>query len=177
MRKVLYILGQLRDSDLQWLVDAGTPRDVEPGEVLIREGEPIDSLFVVVQGELGVEKAGTELARLSAGEVVGEMSFLDGKPPNATVSARAPARVHAIARARLRAKLAADSDFAARFYKALGVFLAGRLDRTDALIGAGPRVAGELPDPDQDAISPEVLDNVVLAGTRFEWFLERLGGR
>ena len=29
MRKVLYILGELEDSDLQWLLDAGTPASVE----------------------------------------------------------------------------------------------------------------------------------------------------
>ena len=87
MRKVLYILGQLEDTDLQWIVDAGSLRSVDAGTEIIQEGVPLESLFIVVSGELTVAKGGQEIARLSIGEIVGDMSFVDGRPATAAVCA------------------------------------------------------------------------------------------
>jgi len=177
VRKVLYILGKLQDSDLQWLLEAGAARNCSAGSVLIHEGKPIDSLFIVIEGEFSVEKGGAELARLDVGEVVGEMSFLDARPPSATVTALVDAVVFAVPQIRLRNKLRSDSDFAARFYHALCLFLADRLDRTDTLIGKGRRV-GPTGKPERAGeISADAMDSVFLAGTRFNWFLDRVRGR
>ena len=71
-------------------------------EVMIQEGGELASLFIIVQGELIVSTGGNELARLSTGEVVGEMSLLDSRPPNATVTAVKPALVYEISREALR---------------------------------------------------------------------------
>lgn len=62
------------------------------GEVVVKEGDPGDSLFVVVQGEVGVTTRGpdgkeVELARLGEGEFFGEVSLLSGKPRTATITA------------------------------------------------------------------------------------------
>jgi len=167
MRKMLYILGELEDSDLQWLLDAGSPRPVTGGEQIIREGSHNDELFIVVDGDLAVTRAGQEIAHLGAGEVVGDMSLLDSRPPTATVEASQDSIVHAIPQARLRSKLRSDSEFAARFYRALCIFLANRLSQ-----GGGPRTAA---DPGaEEEISPDVLEAVALAGARFDWFLQRV---
>jgi CRP-like cAMP-binding protein len=177
MRKVLYILGKLQDSDLQWLLEAGAARPVSKGAVLIEEGQPIESLFIVVEGEFSVEKAGAELARLDVGEVVGEMSFLDARPPSATVTALGDALVFAVPQSRLRSKLRTDPEFAARFYHAMCLFLADRLDRTDTMIGKGRRVAEGGKPARAGEISADAMDSVFLAGTRFNWFLDRVRGR
>jgi diguanylate cyclase (GGDEF)-like protein len=61
-------------------------RKLEAGEVLIAEGRPNQSLFVVLEGELSVRLscAGcAPLAQLRAGEVVGELSTIDGQPTSA----------------------------------------------------------------------------------------------
>ena len=100
MRKVLYILGELEDSDLQWLFDAGKPRYVTANTQIIQEGSPLDSLFIVVDGKLSVARLGRELARLGAGEVVGDMSLLDSRPPSATVTALQDSMVFSIPQTR-----------------------------------------------------------------------------
>ena len=174
MRKVLYILGELDDTDLQWLLDAGSARTVAGDTEIIREGEPLDDLFIVVGGELSVRKAEREIARLGSGEVVGEMSLLDSRPPSATVVAAADALVFAIPQRSLRSKLDQDTAFAARFYRALCTFLANRLSRTDIMVGAGARRVIEDEPEAEEEISPDALQNVALAGARFDWFLQRI---
>ncbi len=176
MRKVLFILGKLQDPDLQWLLEAGSARAVERGQVLIHESRPVDSLFIVIDGEFAVEKGGAELARLDVGEVIGEMSFLDSRPPSATVTAVDAAVVFAIPKERLRSKLRTDSRFAARFYHAMCMFLADRLYQADARIsssGPGAPASGR---GAADEISPDAMDTVFLAGVRFNWFLDRVRG-
>jgi CRP-like cAMP-binding protein len=170
MRKVLYILGELQDSDLQWLLDSGRSLRVAGGAHLIREGVPLSELFIVVEGRLAVTKGTRELARLGVGEVVGEMSMIDSHLPSATVRAEQESVVFAIPQERLRSKLRGDPGFGARFYRALCVFLVHRLARTDALVALAAAPAEEAP---ADEIAPEMLDSVVLAGARFEWFLQR----
>jgi len=174
MRKVLYILGELEDSDLQWILDAGTPFVVAANRDVITEGVDTEHVFILIDGELLVAKNGKELARLGAGEIVGEMSMLDSRPPSATVTALTDVTVFAVPKITLRTKLDKDSSFAARFYRALCVFLANRLGRSDQMIGAGARSASEILASEDDEISPDAMENVALAGARFDWFLQRV---
>jgi CRP-like cAMP-binding protein len=160
MRKVLFIFGQLSDGDVVWLARHGRRRRVKQGGVLIREGEPIDALYVVLEGELDVV-VGAErrrVARLLAGEVVGEMSFIDARPPSATVSAATDAVLFTIAKATLTQRLTADAAFAARFYKAIATFLS---DRVRQATGGGDDPAAK------DEVDDNVLDNLDRAGARF----------
>ncbi len=64
---------------------------LEPGEVLFREGDSGDNLYVIASGRLRVEKARGEInqkiSSLGPGEFVGEMSVLTGCGRSATVIA------------------------------------------------------------------------------------------
>lgn len=175
MRKVLYILGVLQDIDLQWLIDVGQIRRLPAGSEIIHEGGSVDSLFIVLDGELQVTKGDLEIAQLSAGEVVGEMSLLDSRPPTATVTATTQAIVFAVPRKTLRAKLERDTEFSARFHRALCVFLANRLGRTNMLVGAHGRRQPEAEEA-EDEMGNDLLDSVAIAGARFDWFRKRLLG-
>jgi CRP-like cAMP-binding protein len=171
VRKGLYFLGILNDADIDWLVAAGSRRDVGAGSTLISEGRQIDSIYLVIDGAFAVRTAalrGREVARLLSGEVVGEMSFVDHAPSSATVQALEPSLVLDIPRRRLNNKLAEDSGFAARFYRALSMFLADRLRNTVALL-AGGAATGSGVEMDFDA-----LDGVSVAGARFDWIQRRL---
>jgi len=94
MRKALFLLGRLSDEDVEWMIAYGRQRTVRAGDVLIRQGEPVEDLFLVLHGSFRVwdERAERELARLTSGEIVGEMSFVDANPPSATVAANPAAR-------------------------------------------------------------------------------------
>ncbi len=64
---------------------------LKAGEVLVREGERSNQLFWLMHGQLEVVKVvqnhQVRLNTIEAGELVGELSFLDQKPRSATVKA------------------------------------------------------------------------------------------
>lgn len=63
----------------------------EPGEVLVREGEPGQQLIVILEGNVRIERNGQTVARMQDGDFFGEMALLDGQTRSATVIADSPA--------------------------------------------------------------------------------------
>jgi CRP/FNR family transcriptional regulator, cyclic AMP receptor protein len=175
MRKVLYIFGLLADADIEWMARAGVARRIERRESIIEEGKPHDSLILVLDGEFVVSSEGVgEIARLGAGEIVGEVSFVDPAPSSATVAASAPARALFIDKQLLADRLEADVAFAARFYRALAIFLADRLRRMDRRVSYGEAASLEGDAMLEDELNLDVLDGVSLAGDRFNRLLRLL---
>jgi CRP-like cAMP-binding protein len=173
MRNFLFVMGELADKDIDWLIGAGTMRQLAPGTVIIREGVKIDSIYIVLDGTLEVILSGPAKApaqTLMAGEIVGELSFLDSRPPLATVRARTACSVFAIPREALRKHLETNHAFAAGFYRALGISLAVRF-RSLSARAAGAGNEAYLAAADQ--LDDEQLDTVNLASTRFDWMLRR----
>lgn len=163
MRKVLFIFGQLTDTDVDWLASQGHRERLPAGSVLIREGVPVETLYIVLEGEVVVRREASNrmVAKLGAGEIVGEMSFIDARPPSATVLTATDAVLFAISKDRLQAGLDQNVAFAARFYRAVATFLSDRVRRATAVEqGIEPEIADELDDT--------VLDNLDRAGVRFD---------
>ena len=59
----------------------------EPGDVVFREGELGDALYVVVRGAVEIRRGDDAIARITAPNVFGEMSVLDACPRSATAVA------------------------------------------------------------------------------------------
>jgi len=177
MRKALYILGILDDEDANWLASNGKGRRVTRGTVIIQQGVPSNSVFILIDGQLVVHSAKVEIAKLFAGEIVGEISFVDSRPPSATVSAAADSQVLEIDKNSLRNKLQKDLGFASRFYLSLATFLADRLRVSTARLSeiqGGERAGLE---EDLDELPTEMLENTALASARFDMIVKRLGTR
>jgi CRP/FNR family cyclic AMP-dependent transcriptional regulator len=179
MRKVLFLFGQLNDDDVEWMLRAGQKRFVPTGGVLIEQGVPVDSVFILLEGKLAVSLrsrrgAERELARLNAGEIVGEMSFVDARPPSATVRAAEDSTVFALSKTTLNAKLAADQGFGARFYRALAIYLSTTVRERHRDLGTGEAAEGEEEEDDADELDSNVLDGVYLAGERFDRMVKRV---
>ena len=106
------------------------------------------------------------MAELKAGEVLGEISFVDARPPSASVRAEIESKVGAIPRAALQAKLRQDVGFAARFYQSLAVFLADRLRTTTGSLGSRDlQLAEDVEDVDE--LASHLMANISMAGMRF----------
>lgn len=174
MERILFILGILEDEDIDWLVGAGTRQEVAVNEILIREGQANSAIYLILSGQFMVtieRSSDAQIARLSGGEVVGEMSFVDHLPASATVTAIEPSVVLSIPRAVLEKKLSQDIAFAHRWYQALATLLSIRLR------GTVRHLEAEFWEPimlDMDLLSPDMADNMKLGGIRFDWMMRRL---
>jgi CRP/FNR family cyclic AMP-dependent transcriptional regulator len=172
MKKAILLLGELNNDDLNWMVLRGVKKNLQPGTILIEEGKLIDALYITLTGTLSVliESLGSkELARLSSGEVVGEISFIDARPPLATVKAIEESMVLGIPRLHLTAKLQQDLGFASRFYHAISLCLADRLRGTVRRLGYGHEI--DIPEAEQE-MNPNVLEHLELSKAKFNWLME-----
>ena len=76
--------------DLEFLASRVDEVSLKPGQTLIREGQPTDSFFILMTGNVQVTRSGKPAARLGPGEFVGEIGMLDRGPATATVTADGP---------------------------------------------------------------------------------------
>src|SRR3984957_8099945 len=163
MRKVFYILTRLNDEDVDWMAAVGQRQRLDVGRVLIRQGRTIEALIFVLDGQVAVSIAGLgEVARLGSGEILGEMSLVDESPPSATVTVVAPTQILAIDKQRLVDRLESNAAFAARFYRAIAMFLSIRMRSTVQRLGYG-----NAPASTEEELDLALLDTVHIAGARF----------
>lgn len=199
LRDVLFILGRLNDSDIDWLLAVGIQQKIMANTILISEGGPVDALYILLDGTMtvfvsedrrnplvqafaaieGRKTMSREISKLSKGEIVGETPFIDTRLPAATIRATTDASVLAIPRQQLAAKLQQDVGFASRFYCVIATLLANRIQGMLSRIGYGRRIyrSGQSLDHKlayEDELDATALDQMTLAGTRFEWMLGRL---
>ncbi len=172
----VYVFGLLTDADVAWMAQAGVRRPVKDREILIREGVPVQSVILLLQGECVItEHAAGEIVRLGAGEIVGEISFLDASPPSATVTAVGDGLALFLDKETLARRLEEDVAFASRFYRALAIFLADRLRGTTRRIRGGDGAARPDPQPvamgEPDSRIPGVVS---IARDRFDRLLKML---
>lgn len=74
-------------SEIWELLRASEWREMEQGEEIVREGEMDDRFYVIVDGGVGVERAGKEVAILGQGDCFGEASYVSGARRTATIRA------------------------------------------------------------------------------------------
>jgi CRP-like cAMP-binding protein len=171
---VLFIFSVLTDGDVEWLAHAGERVHADPGMILIPLGSRVEYLYFVLEGRLAIKtKSGDPIAYLESGEIIGEMSLVDPAPTTVSVEVAADATMLRIPDAVVREKLASDPPFAARFYRALCVFLADRMRHTTQRMGYGSATDDAHA---KDELNEDLLDTVHLAGARFDRMLKRLAG-
>ncbi len=174
MSKAVVILGELSDRDVEWMLTNGSKQEVPKDKVLITEGQPLNALYIVIDGTLKVYVASLgnrEIGIITSGEVLGEMSFVDGRLPSATVKAVEDSLILSISRQKLTEKLEQDVLFSLRFYRAITKFLSTRLR------GTVSRLSSETDLLYEEVENPELQsqkDSNSQANSRFELLIERL---
>jgi flavin reductase (DIM6/NTAB) family NADH-FMN oxidoreductase RutF len=117
------MLSTLPPEILDAIMAAGEERSYEPEQPVVREGEPGDELFVILDGEARIERGGNVVAAFGPGEFFGEIAVLDGRPRSADVVAATALRCLTVSREVLREALEREPKAA----WAMLQILAGRL--------------------------------------------------
>ncbi|MEY7974825.1 FAD-dependent oxidoreductase [Streptomyces pilosus] len=139
---------RLSDDQLARLEQRGRRRAVDAGDVLIREGERCETVYVVLSGSVAVvEGYGTPDERLlrvhGPGRFIGELGLLNGQVAFYTATVRNPGEVLTLSTGQLRDLVTRDSILG-------DVVLRACLGRRALLVGqgAGFRIVGSRYSPD-----------------------------
>lgn len=124
---------------LGWLHQHGQIRTLSPATPLIREGDPLKALVLLLNGELSVTTSSDNnplepLATLGAGGLVGEMSWLEQRPTVASVSASAECSVLEVGFAQLDHLQAEQPTLAVELQRLIACKLALQIQSQNAWI-------------------------------------------
>src|SRR5436309_3002512 len=155
--KNVKLFAELSTDSLLKLGSSLKTAEFPPAEVIVREGAPGVSMYIIKSGLVEVRKKDPTtgfdflVAQLSEGAAVGEMSLLTGKPRSATVTTVQPTVVFTLTRADFRNLLTQHPEISL----GLARILAERLEEATKQVGIeyvnlfkgkfDPRIVGLLP--------------------------------
>ncbi|HSS61349.1 MAG TPA: cyclic nucleotide-binding domain-containing protein [Candidatus Limnocylindrales bacterium] len=105
--------------------------EVEAGRTLIKQGQPGDSFYVLLDGEADVLVDGRQRRTMHKGDFFGEISMLDRGPATATVTVKTPARVMVMSHAQFRDAIKGNQELLVQVMAAVAERL--RADSTQRL--------------------------------------------
>jgi len=122
--KIPFFADVLGPADLDAVAARAQPRFFPPDSVLMQEEDFGASMFALIDGEVSVSvddgRGGTDLvAKLSGGDIVGEMSLMTGARRSATVTALTPVNALEITKVGLESILARAPRLIDRFSEML----------------------------------------------------------
>ncbi len=126
-------LEYLTSNDWALLRSKSRALSFRPGEIIISINSRPAALFVLKSGRATIEVTrGNVIARLSAGDICGEMAFVEDNVASASVIAEKETDADALELSALKETFASFPHLEARFYKSLALLLSRRLRRTSA---------------------------------------------
>ncbi|HSK92280.1 MAG TPA: cyclic nucleotide-binding domain-containing protein [Euzebyales bacterium] len=105
--------------------------ETEAGQVLIGQEEFGRELLIIVEGAAEVTRDGRPVREVGPGDVIGEISLLDGGPRTATVTAREPTTVLSISKRAFDTVLDRVPGLPHELLRALAARLRDATDHTD----------------------------------------------
>ncbi|MFO0664466.1 MAG: cyclic nucleotide-binding domain-containing protein [Polyangiaceae bacterium] len=140
------IFARLDQRELLRVMQVAETRTFAAGDVLIREGERGDELYIVLTGKVMVSRGGATLTHLGQGQNFGEMALIRSVPRSATVVAEEYSETLVIHRTDFFELLRREHQLGLKMLWAFVGVLADRLDQT----------SGELRDAKQELAAEEI---------------------
>lgn len=106
------LLRDARSAHLALLASIAEEVDVRPGTVLIRQDEPTNAMYVVIDGLVELEGVGNQRLEASDGQAFGTWALIDEAPSLVTATVLAPSRLLQITRSDFYDLLADHSELA-----------------------------------------------------------------
>ena len=85
--KSIDLFRALPSEELAQIAEIAEEQPLASGDQVFAQGEPGDSLYLIVEGKVKVHQGARELVRLGERDVFGEMAVLDSEPRSASVTA------------------------------------------------------------------------------------------
>ncbi|MGH8011413.1 MAG: cyclic nucleotide-binding domain-containing protein [Candidatus Binataceae bacterium] len=136
-------LRDLSDAELRLLLPAVTVQRFGAGEVIVREGDQGDSIYIIRAGKVEVVASAHDgkqvhIRDLTRPAFFGEIALMTGEPRNATIRARSDAELLEITRDGFTQLFQAHPDVAA----SMSAVIALRMTETRELLAAAPHEDG-----------------------------------
>ena len=137
--KTVRVFREFNPPELQALTGRLRERKLRRGQILFREGEAGEEMFLVREGTILVSKAVTGkveqiLARFGPGDFFGEMSLFDRSPRSATIQAETESVLLALDRDNLNGLIQVNPRAAAAFFHGLVQVFIERLRASGELV-------------------------------------------
>ena len=136
------LLADLSEEDLEQLYSMAETVSIPAGELVLREGDPGDSLFVVLDGQLEVTKRqGRQdvlLAVYKPGQFFGEMALLEQAPRSASVRTLRESRLLVISQAAFQTLLSCSASAPLKILH----IVTSRLRSTESMLIQNEKMAG-----------------------------------
>jgi len=132
------LFAELSSEDAEVVVKACEERMLVGGEELFHENDAGDSLFIVQSGRVDIFKnirgdVDRSLASFGPGDVIGEMSFIDGARRSATARTTESSEFLVLSRLSFAKVQKERPDIAAGFFRNMAAIVASRLRTTNEL--------------------------------------------
>ncbi len=129
----------LRSAEISLLRKYLRRLEVQPGDVILRQGERSDSLFLIESGKVDILLRNeydhvVRLRSMGAGAIVGEVGFYIHRPRTATIIATEPSVLQILDTDALRNMEAADPLIAATLHNFIACVLSERLTATNHMV-------------------------------------------
>jgi CRP/FNR family transcriptional regulator, cyclic AMP receptor protein len=122
------LFAELSEPELQKIARVAVPRNYPSGTIILREGDPGDTCYVLERGQARVTRQHADgrtitLTNVSTGEIFGELAMFGGEVRSATVEAVDDVRAIAILAGDLKRLLNDHPEIAVKLLSALGAKL------------------------------------------------------
>jgi CRP/FNR family transcriptional regulator len=122
------LFAELSEPELQKIARVAVPRNYPAGTIILREGDPGDTCYVLERGQARVTRQHADgrtitLTNVSTGEIFGELAMFGGEVRSATVEAVDDVRAVAILAGDLKRLLNDHPEISVKLLSALGAKL------------------------------------------------------
>jgi MFS family permease len=119
------IFAPLPGAALEHIAGRLVPLRIDPGTVVVREGDAGDRFYVIVEGEVDVTAEGAPVSTLGPGDYFGEIALIKDVPRTATVTAKTPLVLYALEREDFLATVTGHAPSAKAAESVIGARLSG----------------------------------------------------
>ena len=179
LRKVLVLFAVLNDLDVDQIAKMGSLRRVAPGNILLKQGEEVPSIYLILAGEadiwVNIEGINKKVGTSRRGELLGELTLLtsESQGASATVSSTDGMELLEINKNDLQKALSETPAFADRFFRSLSCMMSQR--SRDQLLARqlAARSRSAEADDDGDELDLGQLGGINRAGQRFHTLCQK----